>query len=154
MRRLMLVGHWAPPADDPDWRVDVLAVEQAVRDAARRWRVREAAFDPFRWTRSMQVLSRDGLPVLEFPQTAARMSPATTGLREAVINRSVEHDGSPILAAHVANAVLKDDARGVRLSKRSKNSTRRIDAAVAAVMCHARATRLASRPRSRMVVLP
>ena len=40
---------------------------------------------------------------------------------------------TPRLARHVANAILREDSRGARLSKETKDSPWRIDAAVAAV---------------------
>lgn len=134
-----VVGLWERPDRDPAWRVDVLAVDAAVRrDAARRWQVREVIADPFRWQRSLAVLAEDGLPVVEFPQTAQRKSPATTGLTEAAANRRVTHDGDKRLRAHVLKAVLRDDRRGVR-DQVSKHSEQRIDLAVCCVMAHARA---------------
>lgn len=149
---LDVIGLWQAPPNAPDWRVDVLAVEQAIRNAARTFRVVEVAADPFRWQRSLQVLASDGLPVVEHPQTSARMSPAITELREAVINAQMTQSGDVELSRHVTNARLQDDARGVRLVKPSKNSTRRIDLAVAAVMAHARARWHASqaKPRRRL----
>jgi phage terminase large subunit-like protein len=150
---LAVAGLWSAPEGDGDWRVPVLAVEEAIREACRRWSVREVCADPFRWQRSLEVLAAERLPVVEFPQTAARMSPATTALREAVINRQVTHDGNADLAAHVANAVLRDDARGVRITKASKHSRRRIDLAVASVMAHSRATHYGLRPKPRRKVV-
>jgi hypothetical protein len=41
-------------------------VEQAIRQACRRWRVLEIAADPYRWTRSLQLLDGEGLPVLAY----------------------------------------------------------------------------------------
>jgi phage terminase large subunit-like protein len=151
-----VVGLWRAPEADPEWRVPILQVEERVREACRRWKVRECVADPFRWQRSLEVLAGQGIPVAEFPQSAARMSPATTALREAVINVQVTHSGDVDLAEHFANARLRDDARGVRITKQSKHSGRRIDLAVAAVMAHSRASfyaHAAPRRRSRMVVL-
>ena len=88
----------------------------------------------------MQALEAEGLPVAEFPQSPQRMTPATTGLFEAVVNGQVTHSGDPRLARHIGNCTLKEDARGTRLTKDRKHSTRRIDLAVATVMAHARAT--------------
>lgn len=149
---LAVAGHWSNPGGDPDWRVDVLAVEQAIRAACKRWRVREVSADPYRWQRSLQVLGQEGLPVTEFPQSAARMTPATTGLHEAVTNAQVTHSGDKSLTEHVLNAVVTEDSRGTRIHKRSKNSARRIDLAVCAVMAWSRATNIASRSRTRRVV--
>lgn len=81
------------------------------------------------------------------------MTPATTALYEAVVNSQVTHDGDKRLARHVANAVLKADSRGTRLVKEHKDSKRRIDLAVAAVMAHDRARHHASRPKAQIFVL-
>jgi two-component system, chemotaxis family, protein-glutamate methylesterase/glutaminase len=56
--------------------------------------------------------------------------------------------GGTTLARHVANAILREDSRGARLSKEAKDSPRRIDGAVATVMAVHRAAELAgvSRP--------
>ena len=133
---LDVAGLWEPPVGRPDWRVPIVAVEDAIRDACRRWQVRQIVADPFRWARSLQILAADGLPVLEFPQSAQRMTPATTGLYEAVVNRTVTHSGDPRLARHVANATVRTDSRGTRIYKEHKHSTRRIDLAVCAIMAH------------------
>jgi phage terminase large subunit-like protein len=71
------------------------------------------------------------------------MGPATSRFYAAVVDRLLTHDGSSGLARHVGNAVLREDARGARLAKERRDSPRRIDAAVAAVMAHDRAAVLA-----------
>lgn len=143
---LDVAGHWANPGD-PGWRVDVLAVEDVIREACRRWRVAEVTADPYRWQRSLQVLAREGIRVSEFPQSAQRMTPATIGLREAITNSAVTHSGAPNLAEHVSNARVAEDHRGTRLRKVSQHSEKRIDLAVCAVMAHARALHYANRPQ-------
>jgi len=138
-----LVELWEAPEGSRDWRVPVVAVEDAIRAAARRWRVLEVAADPYRWARSLELLDGEGIPVGEYPQGPARMGPATSRFYSAVVDGLLSHDGSSALARHVANAVLKEDSRGARLAKEHKDSKRRIDAAVAAVMAHDRAAVLA-----------
>jgi phage terminase large subunit-like protein len=134
---------WEAPEGARDWRVPVVQVEDAVRAAAVRWRVLEVAADPYRWQRSLEVLDGDGLPVHEFFQNAARMGPATARFYQLVVDGELSHDGDPALARHLANAILKADSRGARLAKEHKDSKRRIDAAVAAVMAVHRAAELA-----------
>ena len=68
-------------------QVPIVDVEAAIRAACRRWRVLEIAADPFRWARSLQLLDGEGIPVVEFPQSPGRMTPATSRLYEAVVNR-------------------------------------------------------------------
>jgi phage terminase large subunit-like protein len=58
-------------------QVPIVDVEAAIRQACRRWRVLEIAADPFRWARSLQLLDGEGFPVLEYPQSPGRMTPAT-----------------------------------------------------------------------------
>jgi phage terminase large subunit-like protein len=138
-----LVELWEAPEGARDWRVPIVAVEDAIRAACRRWRVLEVAADPYRWARSLELLDGEGIPVGEYPQGPARMGPATSRFYAAVVDRLLTHDGSNGLARHVGNAVLKEDSRGGRLAKEHKDSRRRIDAAVAAVMAHDRAAILA-----------
>lgn len=136
-----VVAAWERPAiAGPDWKVPILDVEDAIRQACRRWQVIELACDPFRWARTYQVLEGEGLPVVEFPQSPSRMTPATTRFYEAVTNRSITHSGNAQLARHIGNAVLKADSRGTRIYKEHKHSQRRIDLAVAAVMAVDRAS--------------
>ena len=132
---VFVVDAWEKPdGEAADWQVPVADVEQSIRDACARWQVREIACDPYRWARTFQVLEDEGLPVVLFPQSASRMTPATTRFFEAVLNRSLTQDADARLARHVGNATLKADARGSRLAKESRHSQRRIDLAVASVM--------------------
>jgi phage terminase large subunit-like protein len=121
-------------------QVPIVDVEDALREACKRWRVQTIVADPFRWARSLQMLADEGLPVEEFPQSAQRMTPATQRFGEAVLNRALTHSGHPDLARHVGNAVVRNDSRGHRIVKEHKDSTRRIDLAVAAVMAFAAAS--------------
>jgi phage terminase large subunit-like protein len=138
---------WEAPEGRRDWRVPVVEVEDAIRAACLRWRVVEVAADPYRWQRSLEVLDGDGIPVSEFFQTAARMGPATARFYQLVVDQELTHDGGTALARHVANAILREDSRGARLAKETKDSPRRIDAAVAAVMAVHRAAELAGAAR-------
>lgn len=128
-----------PPEKDDTWQVPILDVEDMIRRACRRWQVKEIACDPFRWARTYQILEGEGLPVVEFPQSPARMTPATTRFYEAVVNKTITHSGDPRLARHLDNSFLRADSRGTRIYKEHQYSTRRIDLAVAAVMALERA---------------
>lgn len=131
---------WERPADaSPEWRIPIADVEETIRVAGLRYRVLEVTADPYRWQRSLEALEADGLAVTEFPQTTQRMTPATKAFFSAVVDKQLSQSGDPMLARHIGNAVLKDDARGTRIVKESKQSVRRIDLAVCAVMGLARA---------------
>jgi phage terminase large subunit-like protein len=152
---LDVLGLWEPPTGDADWRVPVADVEDVIRAAAREYKVVEIIADPFRWTRTLQALAAEGLPVVEFPHSTSRLTAATTDLYKAAIGGELSHSGDADLTRHVTNAVVTEDARGVRLDKGKGSSTRRIDLAACAVMAHSRATWRATRPskpRRRMLV--
>lgn len=135
-----VAGLWERGAHDRDWTVPVLDVEQTIRDACLQWRVVEVCADPFRWQRSLEVLASDGIPVEVFPQSAQRMTPATSRVTDLLASGAMTHSGNAALTRHVSNAVLKVDSRGQRLYKEHKGSDRKIDLAVAMVMGVDRAT--------------
>jgi phage terminase large subunit-like protein len=127
---------------DDQWRVDILEVENTIRDYIKaNPRIKEIACDPYRWSRSMEILQDEGYPIVEYPSTnARRMVPACARFADAVLDRNMIHDGDPLLARHLSNAVVKVDNLGPRIVKENRNSNRRIDAAVAAVIAFDRAT--------------
>lgn len=143
---------WEKPAGDDDYRVPVAQVEDHIRAACRRWSVVEIIADPFRWTRTLQALEAEKLPVVEFPHSPSRLTAATGDLYSAAVNGNLTHSGDSRLAAHVAAAVITEDARGIRLSKASRSRTaRKIDLAACLVMAYSRATWRATKKTRRRV---
>ena len=131
---IVLAGIWEKPLGSVGWTVPILDVEEKIRVCAERWRVVEVTADTHLWARSLEVLESEGLPVVAFPQSAARMTPATNRFQQLVLERQLTHSGDPALTRHISNAVLKQDSRGTRIYKENKSSARKIDAAVAAIM--------------------
>jgi phage terminase large subunit-like protein len=134
-----VIGLWEKPFDDEEWRVPRGEVKDAIREACRNYKVAEIAWDEWIWNDAAEELTDEGLPVVIFPQNMTRMSPATQRFYEAVTTGKLEHTGNPRLARHFQNCQVKSDSRGSRIVKDSKNSPRKIDAAVAAVMAFDRA---------------
>lgn len=135
------LGVWERPKGDDQWRVPVEEVENSIRAACKQYSVVEIIADPFRWTRTLQVLESEGLPVVEFPHSPQRLTAATGDVYSAAVNSKLTHSGEPRLAAHVAAAVVTESDRGMRLAKRSRARTaRKIDLASCLVMAHSRAT--------------
>jgi hypothetical protein len=139
-----------PNYADTEYRIPILEVEQAIRDACRRWDVVEVACDSYRWQRSIEILTSEGLPMVDFPQSISRMSAATADFLHACRNQQITHSGHPILAEHLGNAVLTEDNRGGRLVKASRSRhAGRIDAIICAVMARSRAFWHATKPQKR-----
>jgi phage terminase large subunit-like protein len=140
--KVFLVKAWEKDLErDPDdWRVDITDVEDTITDFCARHRVREIACDPFRWQRSMEVLENRGLPVVAFPQSPQRMIKACAIFYDAVAEKRLVHDGSPLLARHISNTAVKLTPAGPHVKKENPNSPRKIDAAVAAILAVDRAS--------------
>lgn len=141
--KVFMVKAWEKDLahDDDDWRVDISDVEQTiVQWCADYPKVREIACDPYRWQRSMEYLEGLGLPIVEYPSTnARRMVTGCAKFYDLVMEHGLVHDGDALLARHLDNAVTKIDNLGPRIVKENRNSPRKIDAAVAAVIAVDRA---------------
>lgn len=139
--QVCVLGLWEKPAGEAgdDWRVPKGEVKDAIRTACREYFVREVACDRALWNEPLDELEEDGIPIVAFPQNPTRMGPATQRFYEMVQTQAIGHDGNQALARHLENAQMKTDSRGSRLVKETKNSNRKIDLAVAAVMAVDRA---------------
>lgn len=138
--KIWVLGLWERPPGDDHWRVPRGEVKDAIRKAFREMPVCELAGDPYLWQDAMEELEEE-FPerVIEFPQTPERMKLATQRFFELVHSQKIRHTGDPRLARHLGNAQIKTDERGERLVKDARNSPRKIDLAVAAVMAVDRA---------------
>lgn len=126
------VRAWIMHADPDTGYLDFEALEQLVRELCRRYQVRVIYTDPAYAIRSMVMLQEEGLPVETFPQSDARMVPASLNLYELLITERVRHGGNRALRRQVQAAGKKATARGWRLHK--LKSTGLIDAVVATAM--------------------
>jgi len=134
-------GIWENPGD-PRWRVPREDVSAAVDLAFSRYNVVELACDPWGWRSEIEAwANRYGEKrVLEWNTAAAqRMAPATDRLYQAVMTKTVTHDGDERLSSHIEHCVAKRTPMGDLVSKDKKGSPRKIDAAVAAIVAYDRA---------------
>jgi phage terminase large subunit-like protein len=140
--KVIVLGLWQRPDDKSlDWTVPRGEVKDAIRKAFRELPVAEFAYDEYLWQDAILELQEEIDPekFVAFPQTPARMGPATQRFYELVQNRKIRHTGDPRLARHLGNAQIRTDERGSRLVKDARNSQRKIDLAVATVMAVDRA---------------
>lgn len=135
----------------PEWRVPILEAEDAIREACKRWRVREIAADPFRWGRTLAVLAGEGHRVAEWPFSPPRVTRATTDLHSALVGGRLTHTGDPTLTRHVLSTAVHEDGKGaLRIGKVSRRrGAAKIDACSALLIAHSRSTWLASKPKQR-----
>lgn len=117
---------FAPQGDGP---LDLSQLEAAIRELADRYQVMSVSYDRWSFERSAQMLSDEGLLMVEFPMTNERTVPASSRLYEAVQAGRLVHDGDPVLTAHVKAGSTRDTERGWRLAK--GKAKRPIDALMA-----------------------
>ncbi len=132
---LFLIKVWEKPRDEPAWQVPTHEVTNELLRLSGTYNMQQLACDPFQWRDRIVEWDELGLPVVEWPTNSVqRMAPACAEFYRAVGSHAVTHDGDPVLARHIANAVIKEDRYGMRIVK--DRSSMKIDAAVAAVIAH------------------
>jgi len=123
----------------PGGVIDMDLVERFVIDLAQRYQVCEVVYDPRYFVRSGQLLSDAGIMTAPIEQNSAPMADAYQGFYDAVMrDGSLVHPAdNPILDSHVEAAAGVPTERGWKVSKLK---SRKIDALVAAVIAHYRAS--------------
>lgn len=134
------------PAGD-DWQVPVIEVDAEVRDCFRKFTVVGFYADPAKWESQvaeweaafgskLKVKARQNNPI-EWWMTGGRSILITRALEQfhsAVIDGGLSHDGSAALTRHVLNAKVRSTRTGPQIFKEHPESSRKIDAAIAAVL--------------------
>jgi phage terminase large subunit-like protein len=134
---VFVINAWEKPEGTGDWKVDIPDVEQTIRNFCASHNVKQIGCDPHRWQRSLAALEEEGLPIITWPSHSANvMSPACQAFERAVTSGQITHDGDERLERHIGNCHIKIDSRGPRITKDHKDSVRKIDLAVAAVIAH------------------
>lgn len=106
--------------------------------AENGWQVREVVIDPYMANQFGIELQRRGYVVVEVAQTIRFLSVPTKDILERTLSGRLIHDGSPVMAWAMGNAMVRSDAQGnIMLDKRK--SRERIDPAAALMTGHARA---------------
>jgi phage terminase large subunit-like protein len=117
---------WLPRTDG---RLDVSDAMAFIRSLCDDYDVEGVFYDPRLFEFPAQALTDEGLPMLEFPQSVERMTPAVGAVYDAIKSGGLSHDGDQIFEDQVLNAVARMNERGFTLAK--SKSKDRIDAAVA-----------------------
>lgn len=131
---LQTVGVWERPQTAHEWIVDADEVLDTIRLAAAKWQVLELAYDPAYWRHEMEALGREGIPAVEFPMSRIRMVPAWDSFYASVMAEEFTHDDNAAMTRHMSNLVVQQTPTGSYPTKESKNSQRKIDLAIAAII--------------------
>jgi phage terminase large subunit-like protein len=130
----------------PGNTLDYEAVRRAIHDWSASYDVREVAYDPWNATDLITRLKdQDGYTCVPMRQGFASLSAPTKALEVAVLNRTLRHDGHPVLRWNVSNVSVETDAAG-NLKPSKSVSTDRIDGVVALIMALDRWARMGKTP--------
>lgn len=98
------------------------------------WKVLEYCFDPYNATHLASEMANDGYTTVEIRQGVRTLSEPTKLFRDLIAQGKIVHDGSPLLTAALANALVETDSNGnIKLSKKNQSDTKRIDPLAAVI---------------------
>ena len=103
-------------------------------ELAKRYRIAEIAYDPWRAQTLAKTAEQHGIKVVAFQQSDNRMIPASAALHQAITEGRIHHPDDPKLNEHVAAAVARHGRRGWRIDQAERGAN--IDGLVALVMAH------------------
>jgi len=143
---LFVLGCWEHDGTD-DWSVPREEVEWAIEDAFDLYDVKAFQVDTAYWLAEFQRWqeSYGKRRVLDFTMSNARAVPAVQEFFAGVREGSISHPDDPRLNRHVSNAVANETPRGITIRKQSKDSSHKIDLAMAACMANDARLRLPRR---------
>ncbi len=168
--RIFELGIWEPSRQPEGWVVPRPAVHQRLRDVFDAYKVGRLLGDPWRWENDLSLWAAEfgDQVIVEFPTNVEqRMDKAIHRFVTAWADRALTHDGSPVLARHMKNAVLvkgnkkkardPDDPNSThyrKLAKRSVGVTEdedaKIDGSVGAVLALEAAMTMPAEPPARV----
>jgi phage terminase large subunit-like protein len=126
--------HYEPPEGGA---IDFDQVEQDIRDFCKAHNVIQLTYDSYQLHQMMTRLLNQGVVWTDpFSQGSDRLE-ADKALLDAVMGRTIAHDGDSRLRTHMDNANRKLDGGRLRIVKRTQRG--KIDLAVALSMAHHRA---------------
>ena len=92
------------------------------------WKMVELCYDPWGARQFLVDMEKEGYTCVEVRQGIPSLSAPTKKLRELIIQGRIVHDGSPILTWCLSNALeIRDNNENIKLSKKHKDDTQRID---------------------------
>lgn len=103
------------------------------------YQIQECGFDPWAATEiTLRLDQTAGLPMVEMRQGYATLSAPAKEFERAIIARTLQHDGNPVMNWMISNVAAAEDPAGNVKPDRAK-SRHKIDGVVAAVMALGRA---------------
>ncbi len=124
-------------------KIDLEAsVEGYIKELAKDYTVKEVRFDPYQFHRSATTLAKEGLNMVEFPQTTDRLTAMSQNLYDLIKGGNLVLYKDREMRSHAEKATAKETPRGWRIVK--KKASHKIDLIIALGMAALAATKMES----------
>lgn len=134
-------------------RVHYGHIKDTFRELALQYEINELCYDRWNAEQVTQEMSEGetdaegnivehgtGIPRVDFPQGIKTFNEPTKQFEVAVIDGDIRHNNDPLTAWMIGNATIKPDANGnYKPIKPGKDSVKKIDGVITAIMARARA---------------
>lgn len=149
-RAVFVIGHWFAPEGPAgkDWIVDKEAVDKAVREAHKTYKVRGMYADVALWESYIDAWARDfgggyavkssaSHPVAwDMRGSLKRSTVAHERLMSSIRDANLIQDGDRALRRHVLNTRARENNWGTSFGKESRESKRKVDLYAAMMLAH------------------
>lgn len=135
---LFPIHVWEKPDGAKVWEVDFVSVDLFVRDTLENYNVIRMNCDPAYW---QDIVGRwaidfDGVVWEWWTNRKKAMAESNERFSTAVATGAIKHRNDEVLTRHVLNAYIEETPWGDILRKDIRGGSRKIDAAVAAVLAY------------------
>src|SRR4029077_19279302 len=116
-----------------------LSIEAYLLDLAKRFVIKRVLYDPYQMAGSATRLTKQGLPMEEFPQTLDRLTAMSQQLYDLITGQALIAYPSEAIRLAISRTVALESSRGWRITK--EKQSHKIDVVVALAMACAAAVR-------------
>jgi phage terminase large subunit-like protein len=109
---------------------DFAIIEEHLVARCETGQIKEVSYDPYQALNLISTLTGKRIPCAKVPQQVPHIAPAMGELERRVLNKTIVHDGNPVLAWMIANIEPTIDNKGNYMPKKGKKS-KKIDGASA-----------------------
>jgi phage terminase large subunit-like protein len=120
--------------------IDYEFIERDLLEDTKNFHVTEVGFDPHDATQFHTRMEKEGVPMVEVPQTVPSLSLPMKELAARIVAGRIRHDGNPLLGWCIGNTIAKVDAKE-NVFPRKAQAVNKIDGAVALIIAESRKIR-------------
>ncbi len=138
--KLACQRKWQPTKKNP---IDLEeTVEAYIKELSEDYAVQEVLYDPYQFHRSAMTLQKEGINMVEYPQTTDRLISMSQNLYDLIKGGNLVLYKDKEMKSHAQKATAKETPRGWRIVK--KKASHKIDLIIALAMAALGATKMDS----------